>query len=69
MRWARAWGAGLDPEAKNRLEAGGRDDWVFISQSPSLATSVAEVLFVPRFFFPGAEPAACAYVGVVVFGA
>jgi len=60
MRWARAWGAGLDLEAKNRLEAWGRDDGVFISLSPSLATSVAEVLFVFRFFFPRPGPATCA---------
>jgi len=60
MRWAGAWGPGWDLEAKNRLEAWGRDDWVFVSQSLSLATSLAEVLFVPRFFFPGPEPAACA---------
>jgi len=60
MRWARAWGAGLDLEAQKRLEAWGRDDGVFISLSPSLATSVAEVFFVPRFFVPGPEPAACA---------
>ena len=59
MCWARAWGAGLDLEAKKRLEAWGRDDRVFISLSPSLATSVAQVLFVPRFIFPGPEPAAC----------
>jgi len=60
MRWARAWGAGLDLEPKNRLEAWERDVGVFISLSPTLPTSVAEVLFVPRFFFPGPEPAACA---------
>jgi len=60
MRWARAWGAWFDLEAKNHLAAWGRDDGVFIFLSPSLATSVAEVLFVPRFFFPGPEPAACA---------
>ena len=60
IHWARALGAGLDQEAKNRLEAWGRDDGVFISLSPSLATSVAEVRFVTRFFFPGPEPAACA---------
>jgi len=69
MRWARAWSAGLDLEAKNRLEAWGRDYGVFISLALSLATSVAEVLFLPRVLFPGSEPAACALVGVVVFGA
>ena len=46
MRMARAWGSGLDLGAKKRLEAWGRDDGVFISLIPSLATSVAEVLFV-----------------------
>jgi len=60
MRWARAWGAGLDLGAKKRLEACGRDAGGFISLSPSLATSVAEVPFVFFFFFPGPEPAACA---------
>jgi len=60
MREARAWGVGLDLGAKERLEAWGRDDGVFISLLPSLATSVAEVLFVFLPFFPGPEPAACA---------
>ena len=60
MRWARAWGAELDLGAKKRLEAWGRDDGVFISVLPSLATSVAEAFFVFLFFFPGPEPAACA---------
>jgi len=60
MRWARAWGAGLDLEAKLRLEAWGREDGVFITLSPSLATSVAEVPFAFFFLFPGREPAACA---------
>jgi len=60
MRRARAWGAGLDLGAKKRLEAWGRDDGVFISLFLSLATSVAEVLFVFLLFFPGPEPAACA---------
>jgi len=66
MRRARAWGAGLDLGAKKRLEAWGRDDGVFISLFPSLATSVAEIFFVFLLFFPGPEPAACAKVGVVV---
>ena len=60
MRWARAWGAGLDLEAKKRLEAWGRDDGVFITLSPSLGTSVAEVPFPFFFLFPGPEPATCA---------
>jgi len=41
MRWAWAWGAGLDLGAKKRLEAWGRDDGDFISLFPSLAISVA----------------------------
>jgi len=60
MRRARAWGEGLDLGAKKRLEAWGRDDGVFISLFLSLATSVAEVLFVFLLFLPGPEPAACA---------
>jgi len=52
-------GRRVDPEAKNRLQAWGTDDGLFISLSPSLATSVAEVLFVHHCFFPGPEPAAC----------
>jgi len=60
MRWARAWGAGLDMGAKKRLEAWGRDDGVFGSLSPSLATSVAEAPLLLLFPFPGPEPAACA---------
>jgi len=69
MHWARAWAAGLDLEAKNRLEAWGRDDGASISLSPSLASFVAEVPSVPCFCLPGPEPAACARVGVVVFTA
>jgi len=60
MRCARGWGAGLDFAAKKCLEANGSDDGVFLSLSPSLATSVAEAPFVFRFFFPGPEPTACA---------
>ena len=60
MRWARAWGAGLDLGAKKRLEAWGSDDGVFISLFPSLATSVAEAPLVFFFLFPWPEPAACA---------
>jgi len=60
MRWARAWGAGLDLGAKKRLEVRGRDDGAFIALFPSLATSVAEASFVFFFLFPGPEPAACA---------
>ena len=60
MREARAWGAGLDLGAKKALEASGRDDGVFISLLPSLATSVAEVPFVFLLFFHGPEPAPCA---------
>jgi len=66
MRWARAWGAGLDLGAKKRLEAWGRDDGAFGSLSPSLATSVAEAPFLFFCAFPGPEPAACALVGVVL---
>jgi len=60
MRWARAWGVGLDLGVKKRLEAWGRDDEVLISLFPSLAISVAEAPFVLFFLFPGPEPAACA---------
>ena len=60
MCWARAWGAGFDLGAKKCLEARGRDDGAFITLFPSLATSVAEALFVFFFLFPGQEPAACA---------
>jgi len=60
MRWARAWGAGLDLIAKKRCEAWGRDDGNFISLFPSLAISVAEAPLVFFFLFPGPEPAACA---------
>jgi len=60
MRWARAWGAGLDLGAQKRLEAWGRDDGAVNSFSPSLATSVAEAPFAFFLLFRGAEPAACA---------
>jgi len=60
MRWARAWEAGLDLGVKKRLEAWRRDDAVFVSLFPSLATSVVEALLVFFFLFPGPEPAACA---------
>jgi len=60
MRWARAWGAGLDLGVKKRLEAWGRDNRGFFSLSPSLATSVAEAPLVFFFLFPWPEPAACA---------
>jgi len=60
MRWARAWGAGLDLGAKKRLEALGRDDGVFVSLFPSLPTSGAEALVVFFLLFPGPEPADCA---------
>jgi len=60
MRCARAWGAGLDLAAKKRLEAKGKDDGVFISLFPSLATSVAEALFFFYCCLPGPEPAAWA---------
>ena len=60
MRCARAWGVGLDLAVKQRLEAKGRDDRVFISLFPSLAPCVAEAIFVLFLLFPGAEVAACA---------
>ena len=60
MRWARAWGAGLDLGAKKRLEARGKDEGVYVSLFPSLATSLAKALIVFFFFFAGPEPAACA---------
>jgi len=60
MRWARAWGAGLDLGAKKGLEAWGRDDGTFVSLSPSLTISVAEPPFVFSFLFPRPEPATCA---------
>jgi len=60
MRWAWAWGAGLDLGAKKGLAAWGRDYGVFDSLSPSLATSVAQAPFFFFFPFPGPEPAACA---------
>ena len=50
MRCAKAWGAGLVLLAKKAIEAKGSDDGVFLSLSPSVAISVAEVLF-PFFFF------------------
>ena len=59
LRCARAWGAGSDPGAKKRLEVNGRDDGVFISFSPVLATSVAEACLFPFVPFRGPEPAAC----------
>ena len=58
MRCARAWGAGLDLPAKNRLKALGGDDRVFISLSSSLATSLTEVPHIFHVFFPRPEPAA-----------
>jgi len=60
IRWARAWGAGLDLGAKKCLEAWGRDEGAFISWFPSLTTSVAEAPLVYFFLLPGPEPAACA---------
>jgi len=60
MRWARAWGAVLDLGANKGLEGWGRDDGVFVSLFPYLATSVAEALLVFFFLFPGPEPATCA---------
>jgi len=57
--WQGRGEAGLDLGAKKRLEAWGRDDRVFISLLPSLATTVAEVLFFFLPFFPGPEPATC----------
>ena len=60
MHCARSCGAGLDVGAKKRHEAWGREDGVFISLFPSLATSVAEVPFAFFFLLPGPEPAACA---------
>jgi len=59
MRGARAWEAGLDLGAKKRLEAWGRDEGVFVSLFPSLATSVAEALLAFFFLLPGPEPAPC----------
>ena len=60
MRWAMAWGAGLDLGVKKRLEARGRDERVFICLFPSVPTSVAEAPFLFFFLFPRLEPAACA---------
>ena len=60
MRCARAWGVGFDLEAKKCLEAKGRDDTVFRSLIPSLATSVAEAAIVFFCLFPWPEPSACA---------
>ena len=60
MRWARAWGAGLNRGGKKRLAAWGRDDRDYIPLSPSLAISVAEAALVFFFLFLGPEPAACA---------
>jgi len=59
MHCARAWGARLDLGAKKGLEARGRDDRVFVSLSPSLATFVAEASFLFFFLFPGPEAAGC----------
>jgi len=53
MRCARAWGVGTDEAVKKGLEARGRDDGVFISLLPSLATSVAEALVDLFFLFLG----------------
>ena len=60
IRWARAWWAGLDLGAKERLEPWRREDGVFVSLFPSLATSVAGALVVFFFLYPGSELAACA---------
>ena len=60
MSCASACGAGSDLRAKERLEANGRDDRVFISLSTVLATSVAKAFLFPFFAFPGPQPAACA---------
>ena len=66
LRWARAWGAGLDLGAKKGLDGWGRDDRAFDSLSQSLATCVAEAPFVFYFPLPWPEPAASTKVGVVV---
>ena len=60
MHCARAWGTGSILAAKKHLEAKGRDDGGFISLSPSLASSMAEFVFVFFVFVPGPEPAAYA---------
>jgi len=60
MRWTGVWGAGLDLEAKKRLDAWGRDNGVFIPLSPSLTNSVAEAPFILLLLLPGPDPAACA---------
>ena len=57
MHCTMAWGAELVLVAKKGLEAKGRDDRGFMFLSPTLATSVAKVLFVTQtpclllFFF------------------
>ena len=46
--------------ARKYLEPRGRDDGGCMTLSPSLAISVAEVLFVFFFLVPGPELASCA---------
>jgi len=53
-------GSGVGSSSEKCLETKGRDDGVFISLFPSLATSVAEAPFVFHFFFHRPEPAGCA---------
>jgi len=60
MPCARACGTASLVAVKKRLEAKGREEGYFILFSPSLATSVAEVLFAFFFMVPWPEPAACA---------
>ena len=68
MRCASPWGAGSDLRAKQRLDASGRDEVVFIALSPVLARSPAKAFFILSSPFPGPKPAACAQVGVVLGG-
>ena len=60
MHCARAWRAGSVLVSNERFDAKGRDHWGFISLSPSLATSVPEILCFLLFFVLRPEPAACA---------
>jgi len=60
MHSARAWGLACIRAAKKWGEAKVRDDGGFVFLSPSLATSVCEVLFVFFCLVTGLEPAAWA---------
>jgi len=60
IRCARACRAGSVLAAKNWLEAKEREEGGIILLSPTLTTSLAQVLFVFFLLVPRPEPAACA---------